>query len=147
MNLKIRRVLPIVAIWWIAMAACGMITGITISNNLKDRDQLRKDSWLWVFFCTSCTTDYYRLDNRWFSPFSQKRSALMQTTTISITLDHSRIILFSYLIPFLISYYFLKKTTRKHPLLYALLLAAITGTLLAFATIGLSSAFMREFTF
>ncbi|MDU5510525.1 MULTISPECIES: hypothetical protein [Enterococcus] len=44
MNLKIRRVLPIVAIWWIAMAACGMITGITISNNLKDRDQLRKDS-------------------------------------------------------------------------------------------------------
>ncbi|EOI58217.1 hypothetical protein [Enterococcus gilvus] len=71
----------------------------------------------------------------------------MRTTTISITLDHSRIILFSYLIPFLISYYFLKKTTRKHPLLYALLLAAITGTLLAFATIRLSSAFMREFTF
>ena len=44
MNLKIRQILPIVAIWWIATAACGMITAITITNNLKDKDNGRKDA-------------------------------------------------------------------------------------------------------
>ncbi|WP_438789539.1 hypothetical protein [Enterococcus sp. DIV0756] len=39
-----RRVLPIVAIWWIAIAACGMITGIAITDNVKNRNKTRKDS-------------------------------------------------------------------------------------------------------
>lgn len=43
MNLKIHQILPIVAIWWVATAACGMITGITITKNLKDKNNDRKD--------------------------------------------------------------------------------------------------------
>lgn len=36
-NLKTRQILPIVAIWWIATVACGMISWITVTNNLKDK--------------------------------------------------------------------------------------------------------------
>ncbi|MDU5333170.1 hypothetical protein [Enterococcus sp.] len=35
--MKTRQILPIVAIWWIATAACGMISWITVTNNLKDK--------------------------------------------------------------------------------------------------------------
>lgn len=35
--MKARQLLPIIAIWWIAIASCGMITGIAITNNLKDK--------------------------------------------------------------------------------------------------------------
>lgn len=63
----------------------------------------------------------------------------MHTTTITIDLDIPRILIFSYLIPFLISFYFLKRSTLKRPLLYSLLITAVVGSFLAYFTVQLLS--------
>ncbi|MDU5336173.1 hypothetical protein [Enterococcus sp.] len=44
MNLKTRQSFPIAAIMCIAISACGMITGITIMNNLKNNQKCCKES-------------------------------------------------------------------------------------------------------
>lgn len=66
----------------------------------------------------------------------------MNKTTITVDLDIPRIIIFSYLIPYLISFYFLKKSTLKRPLLYSLIITVVAGSLLAYLTVQLLSSLL-----